>query len=474
MRSVWAGDDRGQSEVIGLVLLMAITVVSAGIVVGVGAPGLDGVQSTAMTGAAERSMTQLDSDASLVAFGSSDSRQVTLTGSPDALRTVDGDAGWVNVTLRDPETGAVEAVLLNATLGAVVYRDGETSVAYQGGGVWTRTDAGSSMVTPPEVHFRDRTLTLPLITVTGSGYTDETVVVRPGGPTTVSYPNEALATSNPVEDAVIVVTVNSEYYDAWGRFLAGRTGGTVAYDHDAQTATVSLFAPSEIDFDHVVLATVEDGITYNGIKEGDLKPVKDGISHPSADPLIESLVDDCVSGAMACAPVTGTDLTGPETYFVDGAFDGDLTVNTTDGNVSLVVNGRFAPDTVTVVGSGSFTVYVRGRVAVSGGDAVNVGGTASTTRVVVHSDGDVDFNGKYRFVGFLYAPGSDIDLNGGGGPVVNFEGAIIGETITINGKPNNFQYEPSVLGIDLDVSTSTDPRLTYLHVSVTPIAVSDD
>lgn len=475
MRHVWNPDDRGQSEVIGLVLLMAITVISAGIVVGVGAPGIDSVQSAAMAGTAERSMAQLDSDASLVAFGSSDSRRVTLAGSPGATRTVDGDAGWLTVTLSDPETGAVEAVLLDTTLGAVVYRDGETSVAYQGGGVWRSTPSGGAMVTPPEVHFRDRTLTLPLISVTGSGYTDDEVVIRSGGPTVVSYPNESLAISNPVEDAVLVITVNSEYYDAWGRFLATRTGGTVTYDHDAQTATVSLFAPSEIDFENLVLATTSGGITYNGMDESQLTPVADGVDHPSADRLIESLVSDCTSGAMACAPVTGSDLTGPKTYFVDGKFGDDLTVNTTAGNVSLVVNGDFAPGTVTVVGDGSFTVYVREKVTVNAGDAVNVDGTANTTRVVVHSEGAVKFGGKYHFVGFLYAPGSHIDLNGGGDPdAVNFEGAIIGESIAINGDPNNFQYRSDVLAIDLDVSASTDPRLTYLHVSVTPVAVSDD
>lgn len=475
MRFVWNRRDRGQTEVIGLVLLMAITVISAGVVVGVGAPGLDGVRSAAMTGTAERSMTQLDSDASLVAFGDSDSQRVRLAGSPTATRLVDEEAGWLNVTLRDPETGAVEAILLNTSLGAVEYRDGDTSVAYQGGGVWRSTPAGSMMVTPPEVHYRDRTLTLPLITVTGSGYTDDEVVVRPGGPTTVSYPNASRAVSNPIEDAVIVITVNSEYYDAWGRFLVERTGGTVAYDHDAQTATVSLFAPSDIDFDNLVLATTSGGITYNGMDESELKPVADGIDHPSANRLIESLVSDCSAGAMACTPVTGTDLTGPKTYFVDGKFTGDLTVNTTAGNVSLVVNGEFAPKTVTVVGDGAFTVYVREDVTINAGDDVNADGTANTTRVVVHSDGDVKFNGKYHFVGFLYAPGSHIDLNGGGDPnAVNFEGAIIGESITINGNPNEFQYRPEVLSIDLDVSASTDPRLTYLHVSVTPIAVSDD
>ncbi|MFC7136783.1 hypothetical protein ACFQRB_10350 [Halobaculum litoreum] len=87
----------------------------------------------------------------------------------------------------------------------------------------------------------------------------------------------------------------------------------------------------------------------------------------------------------------------------------------------------------------------------------------------------MNFNGKYRFIGFLYAPGSDADLNGGGGKNhKNVEGGIVGETIDINGKPNKFEYDPTVASIDLDVTASTAPRITFLHVSVTEVRVEED
>ncbi len=459
---------------IGIVLLLAITVVGATTVVALGGDAIDGVQSSATTGAAEQSMTQFDSKASLVAHGESDTQRVRLAGAANAQRAVEPDAGWLNITVRNATTGAVKERLGNVTLGAVVYRDDDAEVAYQGGGVWRRTPGGSSMVSPPEFHYRGTTLTLPLVRVAGDERLDDEVVVRRGDTSTAVYPNASAGYANPLDKGKVVITVGSAYYDAWGRFFEQRTSGQVTVDDANETVTIELVVPFDTEFDNAVASTAPGGIDANPGPPPN--PYRVGVFQPSADELIESRVDECRTDAGACnesAP-PGT-LVGPETYFVDGDYAGDLDVNTTDGNVSLVVANDFEPESVTVSGDGTFTVYVRNDVEVDGGDSINDGGDAEAVRVVVHSDGDVDFNGKYRFIGFLYAPGSDIDLNGGGGKNhKNVEGGIIGETIDVNGKPNKFEYDPTVAAIDLDVTASAAPRITFLHVSVTEVDVDED
>ncbi len=459
---------------IGIVLLLAITVIGAGTVVAFGGDAIDGIRESATTGAAEQSMTQFDSKASLVAHGESDTQRVRLAGAADGERVVDADAGWMNLTVRNATTGAVEEELGNVTLGAVVYRDGDASVAYQGGGVWRQSADGSSMVSPPEFHYRGTTLTLPLVRVAGDRRLDEEVVVRRANASTAVYPDASAGYANPLDDGKVVITVGSTYYEAWGRFFEQRTSGDVVVDHGNETATVELIVPFDTDFDNAVASTAPGGIDANPGPPPN--PYNVGVFQPSADDLIESRVDECVNDAGACnesAP-PGT-LVGAESYFVNGSYAGDLTVDTAGGNVSLVVAEDFEPDSVTVSGGGVLTVYVRGDVAVDGGDTVNNGGDAQDVRVVVHSDGSVNFNGKYRFIGFLYAPGSDVDLNGGGGKNhKNVEGGIVGETIDINGKPNKFEYDPTVASIDLDVTASTAPRITFLHVSVTEVRVEED
>ncbi|WP_277553130.1 DUF7289 family protein [Halobaculum limi] len=465
---------RAQGDVIGVVLLLAITITGATTVVAFGGDALGGIQDSATNGAAEQSLTQFDSKASLVAHGDSDSQSVTLAGSTSATRSVDPDAGWMNITIRNATTGAVERTLTNTTLGSVTYREGETTVAYQGGGVWTRTGNGSAMISPPEFHYRGTTLTLPLVQVTGDTRLGSSVVVRNTGSSTAVYPDTegAADLTNPLDDGKVVVTVGSAYYEAWGQFFRDRTSGDVDVDHANETATIELIVPFDTDFDNVVATTAAGGIS--AVPGPPPSPYRTGVQQPSADDLIESKVNDCENGSCNTSVSSGTVLY-PGTYYVDGDYGSDLEVDASAGDVNLVVNGDFEPGTVTVTGPKNFTAYVREDFQVSGSDSVNAGGDVNTTRVVVHSDGHINFNGKYVFVGFLYAPGSDIQLNGGGGPkTVNLKGGIVGETIDVNGKPNEFEYDPMIETINIDVTGSTAPRITFLHVSVTEVNVTDD
>ena len=469
------GDSRAQGDVISVVLLLVITISGATTVVAFGGDAIGGIQQSATTGAAEQSMTQFDSKASLVAHGDSDSQRVRLAGGTDATRRIDADAGWMNISVYNASTGAFEYEITNTTLGAVVYRDGDTAVAYQGGGVWRRTGNGSSMVSPPEFHYRGTTLTLPLVAVGGDERLDGEVIVRRSGDPSAVYPDEGSGRANPLDEGVVVITVGSEYYDAWGRFFEQRTSGDVTVYDGNRTARTELVVPFETDFDNVVAATSAGGISANPGPPPE--PYRDGVVQPSAADLIESKIEECETDPGACVDDTEgdfdtDDMDGGETYFFDGDHSGDLSIDTSDGNVSVVVDGDVDAGDVDVTGGNSTSFYVREDFSV-GGD-VNPDGPASQLRVLVHSDGDVSFNGNYLFVGFVYAPGSDIDLNGGGGPGTNFEGGLVGDTVDVNGKPNDFAYDPSVGTIDLDVSASNASRITFLHVSITEIEVDED
>ena len=473
MGSWGRGNGRAQGDVISVVLLLVITIAGATAIVAFGGDAITGVQQSATNGAAEQSMTQFDSKASLVAHGDSDAQRVQLAGSPDAARRTDADAGWMNISVYNASTGDFEYEITNTTLGAVVYRDGDTSVAYQGGGVWRRTGDGSSMVSPPEFHYRGTTLTLPLVRVGGDERLDGEVVVRRSTDPTPVYPDEAAGRANPLDEGVVAITVGSEYYDAWGRFFEQRTSGDVTVHHGNQTATTELIVPFDAQFDNVVASTSADGISANPGPPPE--PYRDGVVQPSAADVIESHVEECETEPDACVDdgnFSTADMDGGETYFFDGDYDGDLSIDTADGNVSVVVDGDFDAGDVDVTGGNTTTFYVREDFSVNGD--VNPDGPADQLRVLVHSDGDVSFNGNYKFIGFVYAPESDVDLNGGGGPGTNFEGGLVGDTIDVNGQPNDFEYDPSVGTIELDVSASNAPRITYLHVSVTEIEISED
>ena len=238
---------RGQSEVIGVVLIFGLVVAGTSGIVVFGSTAISDTQGLATSGAAEHAMTQLDSKASLVAYGDSDSQRARLPGRQSARRSVEPDRGWMNVTIRN-ENGTVEDVLMNVTLGAVVYEDDGDTIAYQGGGVWRKRDGGGShMVSPPEFHYRGTTITLPLVVVDGDGTLNERVRVSERDAGYGVYPNETNGRANPLTEGTVVVEVHSEYYDAWGRFFADRTGGDTSVDHDNETVRIELVTPAQTD-----------------------------------------------------------------------------------------------------------------------------------------------------------------------------------------------------------------------------------
>ena len=220
--------DRAQSEVIGVVLLLGLTITAVGVTVALGSTALGDVQSSADVQRIEGAMTQVDSKASLVAHGGATSQRVRLDPSRNADVRVDGDAGTMRIEVEaENETGGVETVTKNVTLGAIVYEQGDERVAYQGGGVWRSNGDGSWMVSPPEFHYRGDTLTLPLVTIDGvDGRLGDAAVVtgrseHPEG----LFPSENV--SNPLLGGNVTVTVESEYAQAWGRFFETRTQGNV-------------------------------------------------------------------------------------------------------------------------------------------------------------------------------------------------------------------------------------------------------
>lgn len=273
-RSNRTSRDRGQAELIGLVIIIGLTIGGLTVIVGFGSSALDSSQSQSQTQRAEHAMTQFDSRASLVALGSTESQtlRTNLDGS-SADFYVDESAGWMNVTIRNDT--AADTVLMNETMGAIVHEEGSTKVAYQGGGVWKTTGDGAVMVSPPEYHFQstvdDPTLTLPLVTVSGDRNLDSDVTISRDGPVESKYPVDGDDDlSNPFEGGVVEVKIQSEYYRAWGRFMEERADGEVEYDHDREIVTVTLQSTAQrFTIDSGVYIANDDGdINHIHAKQG--------------------------------------------------------------------------------------------------------------------------------------------------------------------------------------------------------------
>ncbi|WP_049987930.1 DUF7289 family protein [Halobellus rufus] len=258
---------RAQASNIGLVLLLALTIAGGGVVVAFGGSALTDVQDSSSIDRAEHAMTLLDARAAVVGLGEGSVQTVRLGGSSGGDYAAESESGWLRIRHTNYTAGETEEIY-NASLGSVTYSKGETTVAYQGGGVWRQgPDGGASMVSPPEFHYRGTTLTLPVLRVRSADAAsgDVRATIRRDGDLTRVYPNETgTATDgpgapydepvdgetrqyvNPVRTGTVDVTVHSAYYEAWADYFRTRTTGNVSVDHDNRTATVVLETANEV------------------------------------------------------------------------------------------------------------------------------------------------------------------------------------------------------------------------------------
>jgi hypothetical protein len=110
------------------------------------------------------------------------------------------------------------------------------------------------------------------------------------------------------------------------------------------------------------------------------------------------------------------------------------------GNISVSGNAF-----IVVAPDASLQIYCAGASASIGGNGVfNLGGFATNFAYYgLPSNTAVDFGGNGEFIGTIYAPNADFTLNGGGANGIDFVGASISKTVTMNGK-FNFHYDEAL------------------------------
>jgi hypothetical protein len=256
------GDSRGLSPVVGVVLLIGIVVLGTVLVTLVGGAALDDSRSSVEVSRAEGAMAELDARASDTALGldETSARDVAFgpTGRDGRLYTT--HESWIRVSIVNASTGVADATVVNESLGTVTYANGETTVAYEGGGVWRADGGNATILSPPEFHFRNTTLTLPIVSVDGdAALTEEFRVQRAESPVR-KYPNTSAGLVNRVSDSKVDITVHSTYYLAWGQYFEDTTDGIVTYDHGRETVTVRfLSVPKWVGLGDGIVATSGQG-----------------------------------------------------------------------------------------------------------------------------------------------------------------------------------------------------------------------
>jgi len=235
------GDERGASEVVGVALLISIVVLGMALILLVAGPQLITEQQTAEVSQAEQSLTQFDSEAARVARGGTDAQRIDL-GLRGNSGTLDVQEETGNITVEyDPFFDPANSTeVMNTSMGTVAYENGDTTVGYQGGGVWRSDGDNSTMISPPEISYRGGTLTMPVVKTTRGGSVHSDVLVA-SEETSERFPTENK--TNKIDGNIeVIVTIESQYCHGWERFFEDETEAIVDADCSQNTVQVTFIA----------------------------------------------------------------------------------------------------------------------------------------------------------------------------------------------------------------------------------------
>ncbi len=418
-----------QSEVIGIVLLLGITLASIGILFLLAQPIVSDTTDRATIDKVENEILTLDSR--LTAASLDTSRDETLSFSLEGGQLFsEPNTTTVTVTLDGNE-------VYEANVGKIEYTLSSESVAYEAGGVWRR-DAlqdGSSMVSSPEFDFDGETLTLPIYNVTTEGgYSGSRTVDVLGGERERFYPVDD--GDNPVNGQVNV-TVESDYYEAWARYFEEELRAEVTLgDNSVEAELLAFDAPDEIT---TAGASKKE---YDAPSNDPFESIEDGVRFPSVDRLIGSYVEYGREneGSAEVGDVAGceTECGGsnePQVFYnatdytlENGQFD------TSGGNITVVVDGDLTVESAEITnGNNNVTIVTTGDLKFA--DDVGeytVGADDEPERLVFHapSDSEVSIVGDGTGEGVIYAPDALVTLGDMEG---EWEGSIVGKVIDASG-----------------------------------------
>lgn len=467
-------EERAQTEVIGVILLIGIStmVIGGSIVVATGS--INDFSLVAQSENGENSISHVEAEMSAVAIGDSENREVSFSRTSDGRYLLRPDSGQVSVTYTQSGT---EEWNVTRPFGAIVYNSSDRDIAYQGGGVWSMEGDYTSIVSQPEFDYNGMTLTFPIIQVLEPG-SDKVSVGYDNIPQSTKLESDRL--DFPLENGTVKIEVTSRYYEGWYEYFQTQTETEANIYHDNNTATATLVPPKELQLDSAVTLAEE----YNGkSKIISSDEVNENNPQPSADPLIDSELSAAETtndnGNHAC--ISDTEISGSctltaGTYYIDSdvTLDKKLTLDVSGGNITIAVNGTFdtGSNSVSVEGhtDNQVSYYISDDLQLQGGaDVTHASGGSSLQNQFFVGDQFTEDNSNTNgiFEGIVYAPESDTDEGGN----FEIEGALILKSLSMNGGAASITRGDIPPETVIDVTGVAD-TIEFMHVTTNRVRVS--
>ncbi|MFB6282503.1 MAG: hypothetical protein ABEK59_01020 [Halobacteria archaeon] len=470
------GPGKGQTEILGVVMILGITLASITAILIYFEPTHTDTRAMLDKNSIQNEFALLDSDISSIAVGSSQKRYSSSNLRKGTL-DVDPDEGWVKIE-HDP-SGQPKYTISNISMGRLRYENDNETIAYQGGGVWKNTGNGSMMVSPPEFRYRKDTLTFPLINITSNenfaGGKGQFVIEEVQDPK-LEFPNITDGFENLLTNGTVNITVDSEFYVGWENYFRRRSTTKInGINHGEQKVNVSINVPSEVTFQDGAATVQNNGIacqggcTINGSSN-------EGQTYPSPNNTVELKIDTwsgkCSSNSTcknlsdaASDSIIGDD-SSATVFFQDADFsmDSNVDIETAGENISIITNGDFDlgnNELMITSNEGGVKYYINESFKANGNGQIGSDpwSNKQPSRNILLIAGEFLPNaagaGTLEFDAMIYAPNSDVDTSG----TPNVWGALISNTMDFSGDLELSEVGGATIELELEDS------IKFLHVT---------
>ncbi|MFC7230314.1 hypothetical protein ACFQMM_01075 [Saliphagus sp. GCM10025308] len=243
------GYSRGQAEVIAVVVLLGFVIIAAIGIVAVGQTALAQLESQSRDEAATQSLDQAKMEFASLQTG--ETREFTFSESIQRDTRVEPDAGSVTISVEGFDAISNESF----QLGSIIYEHEGSHVAYQGGGVWKRTDGRTQLVSSPDIQIETTEKGLSSIRVDVTSVRGTEAQSNNLKATSDGLNETALGLPDRLPAGPMTLEIQSEYYDGWADYFANQDGiekgeegeiGSVQVDDATQTMIL------EVDIDHSI------------------------------------------------------------------------------------------------------------------------------------------------------------------------------------------------------------------------------
>lgn len=275
-----SGSQPAQTEMVAVILLTGVVIISASVITISGASLLNDLREGTAQEETTNRVEEIDSRLGSVASRSGDASTEFSIGETDPNRYEIVQSGRINIT-----PNGNTSCRASITLTAIRYEaeDGDT-FNYEAGAVWKQPQGqnATSMHTPPDLTFDKGSLSLSVVNLTGN-ITDTSNLVTKNSTLSEARSTEISGTlfqGTCIRPDNVTISVRSEFYQGWSRYLDEEVDPTNLTVHD-NNQTVEIFLgqeklPEETDdYENDVVDLTDSNFTDVNITNTSIKVDKD-------------------------------------------------------------------------------------------------------------------------------------------------------------------------------------------------------